>query len=758
MIRIIIGELRKVWQGKSFWIMIAIAIVINLCYMQFSEQISIGLSGEQEISEEAPSFAYKNFDKQLAKAKDRCQFIEDYNTEIQGLLLVEQIQNYKASDSELALKLAEGMLKERKEEYNKYFPKWKNKEYHLYTDNLVTESIFAEKIYKKYSLEKDYNAYLDEIFEQEEEKLGVSIFADNVRDSFSEKMIRKTSEKYRGMKGTKTTFYSFQWLEKISENKMTDILIVLVIFIIAMYLVFEDKKKNLFSIMKATPCGRSRCIMAKLFTLAVSTVFVTFIIYLSMLIYIGCNFGLAGIHESIQSAGAFIACPYHFRVWQFLLISIFMKGAAFVIIALFIFLISMLSANYMIPFGAGMLLVMGNVLLYEMFASVGKYNVFHYLNIWSFIKSENLIGNYSLLNIVGIPVSSAFMANFLIVMLLAVLILANIFVFVKVRQMPEYSKKIKLNIPISRFYRRGRISKKLISYEACKIYRISGCAVMVVLFVLGMVFSSAKSSCYLSPNQESYRIQMKALEGKMTDEKEKIVLEKKQYYDDVLEQLKILEEKYEEGKVAQESYENRKLSLESKLALYPAFLRVQERYEYVKSHKNARFVYEDGYNKMIGKMDDWYIDFTLIIAIVLVIMQSTIFTLDRERGMEGLIRATPKGRKNSSFYKVAIGIINAAVLIFSFMCRNIYVANKFYGLGLWSVSISNLKGFETLPEFLPIVLCIALFGMVQLLIVTAFSVLVMFVSKKIGSAVWAIVIQLVVVVGIYVLYYSEHMT
>ena len=48
---------------------------------------------------------------------------------------------------------------------------------------------------------------------------------------------------------------------------------------------------------------------------------------------------------------------------------------------------------------------------------------------------------------------------------------------------------------------------------------------MVVLFVLGMVFSSAKSSCYLSPNQESYRIQMKALEGKMTDEKEKIVLE-----------------------------------------------------------------------------------------------------------------------------------------------------------------------------------------------------------------------------------------
>lgn len=758
MIRIIIGELRKVWQGKSFWIIIATAILINFCYMQFSDKIAIGLSEEQEMSEEVPSFAYKNFDKQLTEAKDRRQFIEDYYTEIQGLQLVEQIQNYKASDSELALKMAEGVLKDRKEEYNKYFSKWKNKDYHLFTDNLNTESIFAEKIFKKYSQEKDYNAYLNEIFEQEEEKLGVSIFADNIKDSFSEKMIRKTSEKYRGMKGIKTNFYSFCWLEKISENQMTDILIALVIFIIAMYLVFEDKKKNLFSIIKAAPYGRSGCISAKLFTLAVSTVFVTFIMYLSMLIYIGCNFGLAGIQESVQSAGAFVACPYHFKVWQFLLISIFMKGAAFIIFALFILLISMLSSNYIVPFGTGIVLLIGNVLLYEMFTSVGKYNVLHYLNIWSFIKSEKLIGNYSLLDIAGVPLSATFMANLLITILCAMLISINVFVFLKVRQMPEYSKKIKLNIAVSRLYRKERTSKKLISYEAYKIYRISGCAVMIILFVLGMAFSGAESSSYLSPNQESYRIQMKALEGKMTEEKEKIVLERKYYYDDVLEKLKILEEKYEEGKVAQETYENRRLSLESKLVLYPAFLRVQERYEYVKNHKSARFVYEDGYNKMIGKMDNWYIDFIFIIAMVLIIMQSTIFTLDRERGMEGLIRATPKGRNISSFYKVGIGIINAAILIFSFMCRNIYVANKFYGLGLWSVSISNLKGFEALPEFLPIILCVALFGMVQLLIVIAFSVLVMFVSKKIGSAVWAIVIQLVLAIGIYVLYFSRHMT
>lgn len=527
MIRIITGELRKVWQGKAFWIVIAIAIVINIGYIQFHQQISIGVSEEQEVDKEPSSGAYKKFDKELRKAKDKQQFVEGYYKEIQGLLLVEQVQAYKASESEFSVKMAEGMIEENKSDYAKYFPKWKNKDYHLYTENLETESIFAEELYKKYSETKDYNAYLNEIFGQEQEKLGVSIFAASSEDSFSENVIRKTSKKYQGMKGTKTSFYSFKWLEKSSENEMADILIVLVIFIIAMHLIFEDKKKNLFSIIRATPRGRAACVSAKMITITISTMFVTFIMYWSTLIYLGCTFGMAGLGESVQSTGMFIACPYHFKVWQFLLFSIFLKIAAYIIIALFILLISMLSANYIVPFGIGMVLVVSNVLMYEAFTSVGKYNVFHYLNLWSFIKSEDLIGNYSLINIGGEPISAMNMAVVLMILFLILLVVVNTVVFVKVRRMPEYSKKLKLHIPGKKVGREGKVSKKLVSYEAYKIYRISGCALMVALFIAGTMMSGAKSNCYLSPNQESYRQQMKVLEGKLTDSKEQIVLEKR---------------------------------------------------------------------------------------------------------------------------------------------------------------------------------------------------------------------------------------
>lgn len=752
MIRVITGEFRKVWQGKAFWIIIAVAIIVNIGYMKLQEQIHMGVSEEQEISEVPTSKAYREFDKQLAKAENKEQFVENYYKEIQGLLLIEKVQNYQASESEISKKMAESLIAENKEDYAVYFPKWKNKDYKIYTDNLETESVFAEEIFKRYAQTKDYDGYLDEIFQQEEEKLGVSIFTSNSIDDFSEKVIRKTSEKYQGMKGTTTDFHSYEWLKQNSANEITDILILLIIFIIAMYLVFEDKRKNLFSVIRATPKGRVTCIISKMITVASSTLFVSGMMYLSMLMYIGVGYGLAGINEEIQSASEFLACPYHLKVWQFLVVSFLIKNMAFIIIALFILLVSMLCANYIVPFTSGITLISLNALLYFTFTSVEKGNGFHYLNLWSFIKSERLLGNYALVNIEGIPVSATYMSVILLVVFFMGFVFVNIIVFVKLRKIISDEKKIKLPAGI-RIKRKGsHVSKRLAVYEAYKIYRISGCAFIIVLFIGGMAMSGAKTNCYLSPNQESYKLQMKELAGELTEKKEQTILEKKAYFDDIIEQLKELEEQFSEGKIEERQYGDRKLSLESKLALYPAFVRVYERYEYVGKHKGAQFVYEDGYKKLVGKMDHWYIDMLFMIAILLIIIQSTVFTMDKERGMEHLIRATPGGRKNSVVYKVSIGVMNGIIVYSCFFIRNIYIANRFYGLDLWSASLSNIKGLETVPQFIPIVAGVILFVIVQLIIVVVFSLLVMLTAKKIGNAIWAIVVQMGIVIMVYALW------
>lgn len=758
MIRIIKGEFRKIWQCRAFWIVIAIAIVINVGYLQIGAQISSKISEEQ--SDKPSPGAYKKFDQKLAKVKDKHQFIEDYYRDIQGLLLVEQIQNYLASESEMSVRMAEGFIKENQEEYAAYLSKWRKNDYLIYTDNLETEGAFAEEIYKKYTDTKDYSDYLEDIFEQEEEKLGISIFANHHTDSFSEDVIRKTSKKYQTMKGTETTFYTYQWLEKGMEDEITDILIVLSVFIIAMFLVFEDKRKNLFVIIRATPRGRGICIFSKIVTLAVSTFGVTVVIYLALFGYLGINYGVAGINEEVQSVSLFLSCPYPLKVWQFLLIGVVLKSITFFVIALLVLLISLLASHYIVPFASGMAVVFINGLMYYSVTSVGKYNILHYLNLWSFVKIENLLGNYALLKIMGNPVSAMFLAVLLEIMLLSVLVFLNVMTFVKMKKMPEFAKKIrfysskkckKSSVSTKWIGRRGNnIFKNMAWYEAKKIYRISGCALIMILFVGGMIISGTTTKCYLSPNQESYRQQMKALQGKLTDKKEKIVLEKKGYYDDIFKQLEELEEKLEQGKIEEEQYESMKLSLESKLALYPAFVRVYERYQYVKKNEDARFVYEEGYKKMVGRMDYLYADFIFVMVMVLIIIQSTVFTLDKDRNMEKLIRATPKGRKESILCKMGIGIFNGVILYLSLILRNIYIAGKFYGTELWGTSLSNIKGYENIPDFVPILLGVLLFIFVGLMLVTLVSVVIMFVSAKIGNAIGAIVMEEIILCTCYI--------
>lgn len=756
MIRMIKSELAKIWRGKTFWIIIVIGISINLGYMQFGQKMGTMFNQyeQEEIDDDiiSPS-AYKKFDIELTGKKEKAEFIENYYKDVMGLAMIEEVQNYQASDSELSNKMAEQIMKENADEYAKYLTKWKEKDYKLYTDNILDEEKFAKEIYEKYYQTKDYGGYLEKILEQEEEKLGISIFSNSEnKDNFSEKVIRKTAQKYKKLYGIETDFYSYKWVEVLTSNDVPDILILLILFIISMHLIFEEKKKNLFSIIRATPRGRESCMISKMVAVFISTFGVALIMYGITVIYICVNYGMSGLNGTIQSVSQFISCPYHLRIWEFFLIFFFIKCIVYFVIALLILFVSLLSANYMVPFSVGIVFVLINILMYFNFSTVGKYNIIHFLNMWSNIKFENILGDYVLLNVKDSPVSVINLILAILFFLACVLVLGNIILFKQFKKVPQYSIKLKMKKVNWNFIAKTkRIYNRLFAYEAYKIYIISGCILVIAIFAFVMIISGKNTNCYLTPNQMSYKLQMQELEGELTDEKREIVLEKKKYYDDILKQLGQLEKQYEQGKLGEEQYENIKLSLEGKLSLYSAFQRVYERYEYVNSHPNAKLVYEDGYKKLIGKMDNWYMNWLFLMLIVLIIIQSTVFTLDKERGMEKLIRATIKGRKNVTLSKMTIGITNTIIVYLCFVLRNLYISNKFYGTNMWSASLCNIKGFENVPALIPIGGAVVLIGIAVLALLILFSIGIMFLAKKVGNAIGAIVIEAIVVVVIYLM-------
>lgn len=288
-----------------------------------------------------------------------------------------------------------------------------------------------------------------------------------------------------------------------------------------------------------------------------------------------------------------------------------------------------------------------------------------------------------------------------------------------------------------------RVCRTLWGYESYKILVMNMGVVIIVLFVTVMAASGINEKCYIGPYELHYRQWMQSLEGKLTEEKEEKILKQKAYYDDVILQIEELQQKLEEGVISEEVYNEMNSELEGEQQLYYAFERVYERYEYVKEDSNRRFVYESGCGKLLGMKDRLYLGMFAVIILVLILLLSINFTVDKEKGMHNIIRSTPGGRKKAVISKVAISLICTGVIYVSFFMRNVYIAYNNYGLGSLMESASNLRGFAMLPNCISVLAFLIIFAILQMLALFIIATLIMFVSYRIGNTVHAIVWELV---------------
>ena len=742
----VMSELLKLWKRKSFLMMLFVIVVANIAMLFYNN-----------LQTDIPDGAYRKFDNHLQKMSEneKKEYIREYVEKIEGLMFIENINVFAAGKLENRSEIVESMKSQNPQLYDKYYNDWKNKNYSLYTKDLWGESDFIEKVGRKTAQTMHYDKYLEDIAAKENENLEISIFANSERNQtkenvFSKKVILQTAKKYSRMEGVKTDVYTYQWIDNFMSVGITEILIALLTFVLVYQMIYEEKKKRLFSVIRAMPRGRADCVASKIVALFVNTGLVTFLMYGVIFLYSAVTVGIYGAGAPIQSVAEFITCPYKFCVWQFMLVSILMKWMVLFGFGLILLFISILVSHYVITFTVGITFLGINVLEYYFVSGASKWNAFHYLNLWQFLKPEQVVGNYVLLNIFGNPVSVCMIMMVLLAVLMILFVAMCIVTF-------SISKNLINEKTVSfrkvRIFRIGfvqRIYRSVWGYESYKILVMNLGVLIIVLFGAGMAVSGINEKCYLTPNQMNYRQWMQNLKGKLTDEKEEQIQNQKNYYDGIFRQLEELEQIFLDEKISQREYDDRKMQLESELAFYPAFRCVYERYEYVKKDGDRQFVYEEGYNKLMGEKDHLYLGIFMIINLVLILFLTTTFTTDKEKGMHHIIRTTSKGRISVVRSKVVISFIGVTCIYLCFLMRNIYVAQRNYGMDSLFVSACNLKGFEAVPEGISILLLLLGVALLQIICLLALSALIMFVSNRIGNTVhaivWEIIVLLVVVV------------
>lgn len=737
------NELYKLWSRRSFLLFLAVLILVNI-------GINIYNSSRDTIS----MSAYKELDSKLADMteSEKHDYIAQELEKIQTIKTIDIIKNYESTDSVINKRIAENLMSENKDNYNKYFSLWQNGGYLEYTDNLENEAEFWDVISNRWQETNDYEAYLDSIKVMGNKQSKISIFAgkDKETDTFSSRNIRAIMNKYGRLHGIRTTFYSYAWVQRTVSVSTNDLLIFLFIFLIAGILIYEEKKKQLVGLLRSMPGGRNKCIIAKLTALAISVCAITFIFYLSNILYYFITAGLHGWNAAIQSVPEFKACPYDISTGTYIGINILMKSCTFTIAAILLIFVAVAAASFMWVFISGAAVMASSIVVFYKITSIAKLNWLHYCNLWGFLRTEKITGTYYNLNLNGHPVSV--ITIFVIISITELIVLTTINIATYTHKRNYIVKKLPISIKLPGL-RNKHICGSITCHESYRIFVMYGGMIVFILYASIMMYQAGQASVYLTPNQTVYERQMKELAGGLNTDKSKTLEDWNRQYEIIINELNKINMMVDEGAVSSEDAEQLKLQYENKLAFYPAFQRVYERYQFIQNNPEADFVYEEGYNRLFDLSGKSGYQGFFLLSIVIIIIGIPVFCYDRERGMVALIRTTPGGRGQITSARFKVLITFTAILLAVFEVRQFREAASCYGLGNFTSSVISLAGYENFPEWMSIWLLILLNICIHYIVVLVLTGIVLFISYRLKTVVQGMLTATAILLVPLLLYY-----
>lgn len=727
MIHLITSEFRKLWGKRTFWIMLLVLAGLQLCVLFYqNSQAEQPMDSCRELDTMLSTMTEEEKEELLTKSYER----------IQGVSLVEEVHMYESFGNEQGKRMADSYKKENREVYDNYVSLWKSGNYLMFTNTLEAERSFLETVYKRWEQTAQYEEYLSDIIAKGNMQAGISIFAGSEHEEgYSAKSIHKTVEQYSRLHGVSTNFYTYEWVKRLLSLQISDCMLLVATFVLAGLLIYDEKKKNLLSVIRTTPLGRVPCMTAKLISLAGSLFVAATMLYLESLLFLGMTGGLYGIGNAVQSVASLISVPWKVSVWQYLLLIFAAKYVTLLLFSLLLVLLTIVADQFGWVFVTGGILIAGSVALYALIPAPSAWNWLHYCNLWSFLQAQDVVGEYNHLNWFEQPIAVHILFLILSISVCVLLITLNAVVFAKrgsgtVNRIALVKKRIR--IPTRK---KRTPSTDLFSQECYHFFWRNRGVWIVAVFLLVTVYQGANANHYQTPNEVRYRQQMEYLNGPLTKEKVKSILQEKEKYVAIYKQIAKIDDMYKKGEITEAECGDMMTAYQSQLAFEPAFQRIYERYLYVKAHPHAEFVYEDGYHYLLGEDGSGSLIGFLWMSMVFILLLSSILSVEQEKGLMKLIRSTPRGRGDWYGYRIGISLVTVAALYVIWFGEKICQAVTYYGLpSLWA-SVNSLAGFAHFPAWMPVWLLLFLHMFWQLLCIGLLAVFVLFLSAKTGNTV-----------------------
>lgn len=643
----------------------ALLIFLNLFFLWYLNR---------PVQGEPPLSAYRAVCRNISgmTEPEKLDYIQGLKEQTDGIALVEEVRNLFAQGTEAGNALARQRMNSSSGIYEKYYEIYRTGNYLTCTHSLAEEQALADQLYEEIIVVSGYDDYIRTVQEDSSRLSGISIFqSGGSEESFTSRNIRKSAEDHSGMTGKNIRWFPAKGITMALENPVSDLLLLLSVFLFVGQLITEEKEKELFTVTRASRRGVAVDMAARIATLFLHCVTFTFLLFGTGLLFGISAAGAGDLTAALQSVASYTESSMPVSISTFLLASTAGKA-----ITVFCF---------------------------------------------GLLRTDQIWGNYLNLNILGCPVSRSACSLTALALFLAAGLSLTFGLFARGRHLTLRRKIFSFRMPF-------RPHSSLLCHESYKLLFANRILFVAAAFVCILGWTDLERKYVPSAGEEYYQTLMKSLEGTLNEEKEALIASEQARFDEASGQIEKIDRMTADGTISENTGESMKLPWESEMAFYPAFQRVLVQYEKILENGGV-FVYDTGYLYLLGSIDDSFLTDLLLLVLCICFSFSNVMALEDSRGMWALLSATRCGRRKVLRSKYLVcSFMCIGITLFPWIFRWISIS-KVYPMGELQAGIQNIPQYSHFFLNMPILLFLFLAALIQAGTVLLITFLVLLLSR-----------------------------
>lgn len=710
--KLLLYELRKVWGSRAIRLCIAVLLLGNLFLLW------------RDSAGTVPPRAYRTVAADLAglEMDEKAGFLRTRQQTTLGVLQVRTYYEQQAAGTDMG-----NFRQENTELFEAFEPLYRSGEYPLYTGDPAIEYSFLSKLLAELETVAAYPDFLASVLEKADKLSDLSVFRDT-RDPYSLENLALTRRIYAGLEALdiRIDYTPQKGIYTALDYVYTDLFLLAAMLLLASAVCRSERDSGLLSLIRTTPAGRLHTALAKISAYALSLLAVLLLLYGVNLWYCGAVYGLGDLGRTVQSIPLLMRCPLPVTAGQYLALFLLAKWAAAFVMGLWVLLAALVCRHSLAGWLTALALPAAQFGIRQLIPAASRFNLLKYANLYSLLRTNELLGNYRSLYWFGHP------APLPVVEILAALFFALIFgggllfAFCRAQLLPVAAHGPR---DFGRFHKTRPTT--LLLTESRKLLLTCGAAAVSLLFLFWQSYTAA-GQLYLPPEELYYKGYMEQLAGPVTQQKLDWLRRQQEPFAPYLETLR----QFAARQIDEHTYYTRMFQYRGLQLQYPVYQKVVYTvWGHVKETPGAQFVYDTGYQTLFGLTDAGAADQTeaLLTSLACALCFAGLCALERQHGMLTLLRTTPGGQSRTALAKLLAAEMLAGVLGAASgagRCRTVLQA---YGLHTLLAPACSVPAFSAVPSFITLCDLLALWLLGRILASCLMAAFCLWLGHRLGS-------------------------